>query len=548
MKRWLAARDRDLLILVAITVVSLFLRWMLAVGAALPDDDGYVGLVKTILRGQYPLIPSIGQYEYRPAWLLPIAASIRLLGWTARGLVSYPVIAGGCWPLLTALWLRRHLARRSQAPVLCAVILACYPVLFVDSLMLVNEMPLIFWCLLCVNLFGWAYSGLTDPPPATHQRRSWIGFTLLAGAAFAVAYQVKITALPMLGIWLATEFLLQVIRRGWPERKRWAVLSLAAAIFVIPSVCVQLYYRAKLGNLFGNIAGELSFYELRLPGNYLSGQLRLSDILSPYYEQLFLPVGPDGFQVFLHGAWIWVTLGLGVIAAVFWRRLPAPERAVAFVFLGSAVGLFLFLEFWPFRLRPHYLPISFDCRPWRYTDVFGPPVAACAAVILTLPGVFDRWILGALRCCLLGACFGIAGYCLIVRYHIFEDNTADYRRAALASTTSLESYGRLPQLIDEGGSWQFNAALGWPEKTPLQVSRTQFLDLRDSPPVCIWTGGARREGLEPDLVWSPDQMEILGGKAVLIRTFDAPRRPWRSRVLQLWLFQPQATGSDETNP
>ena len=379
-KRWWATRDRDLLILVAITVVSLIVRWIFAVGSALPDDDGYVVPLKAILQGEYPPIPAIGQYEYRPAWLLPVAASLRLLGWTAHGLVLYPVITGSFWPLLTALWLRRHLPHGSQAPVLCAVILACYPVVFVDSLMFVNEMPLIFWCLLCVNLFGGAYSRLADSPPTAPKRLAWIGFTLLAGSAFAAAYQVKVTAMPMLGIWLGTEFSLQVTRRGWPGRKRWALLLLATAIFLLPSLGVQLFYQAKTGHLFANFAGELDFYKSRLPGSYPSGQFRLHDILSSYWEQLFLPFGPVGFRVLLHGVWIWGTLVLGLIAAVFWRRLPAPERAVAFVFLCSAIGLFLFLEFWPFKLRPYYLPISFDTRPWRYTDVFAPLVAAGAAV------------------------------------------------------------------------------------------------------------------------------------------------------------------------
>jgi hypothetical protein len=547
-RRWLATRDRDLLILVAITLVGLLARWVFALGAALPDDDGYVECVKRILPGHYTYIPPVGQYEYRPAWLVPIAASLRLLGWTAHGLVLYPLITGAFWPLLTALWLRRHLPPRSPAPVLCAVILACYPVLFVDSLMLVNEMPLIFWCLLCVLFFGSAYARIADSAPTPRERVSWIVLALLAGSAFAAAYQVKVTAIPLLGIWLAAEFLLQVVRRGWPGRKSRAALSLASAVFVLPSFGVQLFYLAKTGDFLDNIAGEMRFYELKVPESYLSGQFKLDQVLPTYLEQLFLPFGPDGFRVLLHGPWIWVVLALGVFAVVFWRRLPAAERTVAFVFLGSALGLFLFFEFWPFRLRPYYLPISFDVRPWRYTDVFAPLVAAFAAIILTLPGVFDRWILGALRCCLLGACFGVCGYCLVVRYHMFEDNTADYRRAALESTTSLKSYCRLPQLIDGSGYWQFIDALGFPERSQLRLTDTRFLDLRSSPPVCIWTGGARREGLSPESAWSPDQMEVLGGKLVLIRTFAGLRRPWRAHVLQLWLFVPESTGTDETRP
>ena len=318
-----------------------------------------------------------------------------------------------------------------------------------------------------------------------------------------------------------------------------------AAVFLLPALGVQLFYQAKTGHFFGNIQAEMRMYAVKLPEKYLSGNLQFHDLFYQYVEQLFLPFGPDGFHMLLHGIWMWVALGLGVVAGVLWRWLPSPERTMAFVYFFSALGLFLFIEYWPFRLWPHYLPISFDGRPWRYTDVLAPPVAAFTAVVLTLPGVFDRWLLGALRGCLLSACLGIAGYCTVVRYHEYEDSTADYRHAAAASTTWLESYCRLPQVIDEDGGEQFLEMLGWPDTTLLQPSRSRFLDLRNSPPVCIWTGGARREGMSADGAWSPDRMKILGGDAVLIHTFAALRRPWRSHLLQLWLFRPTKVDSHD---
>jgi len=544
-KRWLATREAELPILAAITLVGLVFRWVCAIGAALPDDGGYATLLKGLVEGNYPSLGSVGQAEFRPAWLLPIAASLRWLGWTAHGLVLYPIITGGLIPFLTGLWLRRHLRSGSQGPLLCTVILACYPVLFVDSLLLVNEMPLIFWCLMCVNLFGSAYSRLVDPLAGARKHLAWIGFSLLAGAAFAAAHQVKVLAIPMLGIWLLTESLLQVARGGWPLRKDWAALVLASLVFLLPTLGVQLFYQAKTGHFFGNIAAELRIYDARLPENYLSGNVQLHDVLHKYFEQLFFPFGPIGFRVLLHGVWIWVALGLGAVAGLLWRWLPVPERAMAFIFLGSALMLFLFIEYWPFRLRPYYLPILFDGRPWRYPDVLAPPIAAFVAIILTLPRVFDRWILRGLRYGLLCACFGVSGYCLAVRYYIFEDYTADYRRAAVASATSLKSYWELGQIMDYDGCGQFQETLGWPDKTSFQPSRTRFLDLRDSPPVCIWTGGARREGMNADAAWSADRLEVLGGDVVLIRTFDGLQRPWRTRLLQLWLFRPAAKDSHE---
>ena len=289
-KRWLAARDPALSILVSITLVGLLARWIFVIGTALPDDPGYATpLFGFILRGGYPSLGDMGQAEFRPAWLLPIGASIHWLGWTAHGIALYPIITGGLIPLLTALWLRRNLPRGSQAPVVCALILAGYPVLFVDSLMWVNEVPLIFWSLLCVNLFGGAYARLAESPHTACQHLSWLGFSVLAGAAFAAAYQVKVTALPILGIWLTTEVLLQVVRRGWPGRGRWILLWAAAAVFLLPALGVQLFYQARTGHFLGNIQAEMRMYAVKLPENYLSGNLQFHDLFFEYVEQLFLP-------------------------------------------------------------------------------------------------------------------------------------------------------------------------------------------------------------------------------------------------------------------
>ncbi len=546
--RWLGTKDRRLVILVAVTMAGLLLRWIFAIGAALGDDDSYVTLAKGILRGEYPALGTIGIVEYRPAWFLPIAASVWLLGWTARGLVLYPLVTGGFIPLLTALWLRRHLPRESPAPVLCGVILLCYPTLFVDSLMLVNDTALIFWCLLCVNWFGSACSRLMGSPPAARHRWTGTGFSLLAGAAFAVAYQVKISAIPILGLWLATELVLQGMDHGWPQRRRGPALGLAAVAFIVPALVVQGLYLAKTGKLFGNFAAEMHSYEILLPDRYFRGQLPVGVVLWTYIEQLFFPAGPEGFQVFLHGAWTWVTPALGLLAGILWRWWRAPERARAMAFLFCSIGIFLFLEFWPARLQPYYLPNVFNGRSWRYVDVLAPTLAACAAVILTLPGAFDRPVLRALRNGLLGLCFGVAGYGLVVRYHGFEDSTADYRHAAAASKASLASYFRLPQLLDPEGCEQLTQALGWPDATPLRAVSAHSLDLRDSAPVCIWTGGSRRQGMNAEASWAPDRLELLGGDAVLVYTFKGLRRSWRPRPLQLWLFRPATLDSHARQP
>jgi len=172
--------------------------------------------------------------------------------------------------------------------------------------------------------------------------------------------------------------------------------------------------------------------------------------------------------VLLHGAWIWVTLGLGAVATIFWRRLPVPGTGDGFHFSVQCDWSFSLSRVLAASNLSRIISRSnFSARPWRYVDVLAAPIAACAAIMLTLPGVFDRWVLGLLRYCLLGRCFGISGYCLVVRYYVYEDNTADYRQAVQASATWLEPYLHLDQIMDPDARGQFIEALGWPERRGL---------------------------------------------------------------------------------
>lgn len=544
-RRWLVASDPHLLILVAITLAALIVHWFLAMGYALGDDGPYSDLIHQILEGSYPAIGPVGQYEYRPMWLLPVAASVRLLGWTDHGLVLYPLITGSFVPLLSALWLRRHLPAGSKAPLLCAGVLALYPTLFVDSLMLVNEMPMIFWSLLCVNLFGAAYARLVDYRPGQRSLFSWIGPAFLAGIAFAAAYQVKVSAVPILGLWLAGDLALQVFRLGWPSVRPARRLTLAALVFLLPAFGVQAFYFARIGHPLGNFIGEVRFYDSELAGEYFQGKLRYDGLFLQYLGHLFLPFGDEGYQAFLHGAWAWIGVGLAMVLACVWRRLPRQERAVALVFFASSLAVFLFLEFWPTRLRPYYVPNCNGGRPWRYMDVIAPGIAAGTAVMLTLPGISLRPVFSALRTGLLSLGLLVAGYSLVIRWFEFEDRTSDFRRVARESATVLAPYRDLPQIIDIDGYAHLRFALRWPSQPELRANLSDLLDLRKSPAVCVWTGGARREALDGDTAWAPDRIRFLGKKLVLIHTWEALRRPWRHNPLQLWLHCPQESLADE---
>lgn len=538
LKQWLVTRDRELLVLAAITLVGLIARWMLAVGFMLGDDISYTDLIRDFMGGHYMQIGAIGQYSYRPMWVYPLAFSIKLFGWSRHTLVLYPVVTGSLIPLLMALWIRRHLPRGSMAPVLCAAILACYPTLFVDSLVLANEIPMIFWCLTCVNVFGLAFAQLAQSPRLTSRPWRLGAWSFLAGVALCAAYQVKSAAIPVLGLWLTADLLLQVRRHGWPK---WWPLALAAVAFVLPVIGVQAFYYSKVGHPLGNFVGELRLYELGLPPEYFQGKIDNTGILSQYPLQLFDLDGYPGYRILWHGIWAWLGLGLAVLGCLGWKKIPADHRVLTGALILVTVGLFLFLEFWPTRLKPYYMPNCFAGRPWRYMDVMGPTLAAWIAILLTLPKLFDRWFFHVLRIVLLAVGFGVAGYGIMVRCYEFGDRASEFRRVA-EDKAILAPYLDVPHFIDMDGFGAMRATLGLPERPELigQGSGAEkiILDFRRYRGGCVWTGGARRYGVSADDAWAPSQVQALGGKLRLVHTWTSELRPWRIYSLQLWAYEP----------
>jgi len=539
LKQWLATRDRDLLILAGVTCVGFIARWWLAMGFMLGDDISYTDLIRDVMGGHWMQVEAVGQYSYRPMWIYPLAASVKLFGWDYHALVLYPMVTGALIPLLMALWLRRHLPRGSQAPVLCAVILTCYPTLFIDSLMLANEIPMIFWSLLCVNVFGVAFDHLAASPHLGSRPWRLGGWSFLAGLMLAAAYQVKTAAVPALGLWLLADLVLNVRRLGWPKV---APLMLAAAAFAIPTLEVQAYYYSKIGDFLGNFHGELRLYDLNLPREYFKGELDIRGLLDSYPSQLLRLDGYEGYRIFLHGIWIYIGIGLAGLGLLFCWKIPRDERAMAAALVIVTVGLYLFLQYWPTRLKPYYLPNCFTGRPWRYMDVIGVTTSGVIAILFTLPALQQRWYGQAFRIAVLAAGFGVAGYSLMVRGFEFNDRADEFRRVT-ADRALITPYLDVPHYMDPDGYGSIRAASHFPKKPEL-IGRGGtrhdkiLIDMRKTNGGCAWTGGNRHYGVDADTAWSPDQIQAIGGELRLVHTWYAGDRPWRKYSLQLWAYVP----------
>lgn len=538
--------DEDTWLIVAVTLAGFVGRWIFAIGYALGDDLPYTEIIAGILERNYPEVGPIGQYTYRPAWTFPLAATVKFFGWGVHGLVLYPLLTGSLVPLLTAWWLRRHLPAGSRAPLLCAALLAVYPTLFIDSLMLVNETPLICLCLLCVNLFGVTWARLFAAPPSLSATIVTALGGLATGLAFAGAYQVKASAMPLLGVWLVTELGLQLARQPRPWTPRGTPLLSASVAFLLPIVGSQVFYFIKTGHPLGNFVGEARLYDAWIPPEYYEGRPVDDGALWEYPKVLFLPYGYEEWPVLLHGIWAWIAAALVLAVGLFWRWLPRGERTIAAALAAGSLGLFLFFEFWPARLTPLYLPNCFTGRVWRYIDVLAPSLAALIAVVLTLPGVFERRAMATLRAAVLCAGFAVAGHTVAIRHHEFADRASDLARAR--ATKGLEAYWPLRHIVDVDAFGHLRVLLDWPEPGRFDPRFSTTFDLRGHPPACLWTGGSRRDGLDGDAALNPEKIKYIGGTMHLVHTWPAIARPWRSRPLQLWRFEPEPAPAPPVNP
>ena len=203
-----------------------------------------------------------------------------------------------------------------------------------------------------------------DPPPGLRRR---VGWAVLAGAAFGLAFLSKTTAL-FLGPVVAALVLLAAWRAGQrraadtggtaagPEagrlatldRRRWAVpLALGAGWAVAAGLAVWLLWPAAWASPVGTIVRAVTF-SARLggaphgPGNFLLGQ-PIDDPGPLFYPvALLLRVGP--------GTMVGLLLLLAFGAA-------APVRRVVWALLGYAGLFLLLLTLAPKKVDRYLLPI-----------------------------------------------------------------------------------------------------------------------------------------------------------------------------------------------
>jgi len=190
-------------------------------------------------------------------------------------------------------------------------------------------------------------------------------------------------------------------------------------------------------------------------------------------------------------------------------------RALAGAFLLVTVGLFLFFEYWPARLKPYYIPIVSAAGPgatwtcWHPASPLGSRSFSRCRRRLT--GSFFH----GLRLGLLAAGFGVAGYCDLVRCYEFQDRTSEFRRVT-EDRALLEPYLDVPHYLDVDGFGQLRAALGVPKKPELHGNGSgidpNVLDFRKAKGR-VSDRRLRRYGVNGDDAWVADKVRVVAANS-----------------------------------
>lgn len=238
---------------ILILLYSTLLRVFFIQGYGLGDDSPYLDLISYIAQGAYPEIGDVGQYPYRPGWLLPLGLSVAVFGYSDLSLVAYPFLCGLLTPLLLYHWIRSLPENPyPQIALIASIVYASFPLTIFHSTVLSNDTPMFFWILLSTIFFS---KVLNSTISAGSNKFIFVLLTVVASISAIFAYQVKVSAIPSIAVY----YLLQTLVIFKANKNRFFSFDvlrrslLFVFIYGLPFVGVQLFYLKKTGHFFGNI-------------------------------------------------------------------------------------------------------------------------------------------------------------------------------------------------------------------------------------------------------------------------------------------------------
>jgi len=539
----------------AILLYSLLLRIPFIQGYGLGDDSAYLDLILQLLNGHYPEVKTIGQYPYRPAWLIPLWLSVSLLGWSDFSLVAYPLLCGVVTPPLMYFWLVSLPSRKvRRVAFISSLIFATFPSTIFHSTVLSNDTCMFFWVILSSVYFGKTLQAIFSGG----NKVTAVTFLLISSFAALLAYQVKVSALPTLAIYYSISLALLAIahRRDCLRILISKITFLSAALYALPFIGIQLIYLLRTGDLFGNIRGEILFYERSIPERYYSGGISNDSILDIYPRSLLFSEGFPDYRFFYSSIFIWLSLAIAILWVAILllhpmfstHSLKSKKRRIIWastplIFYTASLLFYLFLQYWPAKSHPFYLPNNFTGRSERYIIPLLPLLIASSCVAAlgireVLPNPW-RTYFGNLSFLVLLVAVSFAGYSTKIVDFVQRDKRSDMKVLASFLEANVTPCRDRPFIIDIDG----RNHLLFEMKMKAQFQSLFFIgddfNLQQLEG-CILAGGSRRYAISSPPKIELDRFKMEYDFEVI---FQAPFRPeaWRLSPMQLIHFKKKAS-------
>ncbi|MBL7663475.1 phospholipid carrier-dependent glycosyltransferase [bacterium] len=523
--------------------LALALRVFFATGLVLGDDGYWLRVIDNYVHSGFAQVKLLGQAESRIAMYAPIGTTIKLFGWNNFGLLVYPILMGSILAPLTMLYCKPLLHNQSYA-LLAGLMICFHPSLVIDSGVIANDIPLITWSL-CSVLF---YRHTLCAKSAVSKTLA----SLCSGLALALCYTTKISGLPITAFWLIAEtVLLRLIHPG--IKPFWSIYTNKQMIlnifcFFLPIFFVQFFFKFHTGSWIGNYWGEFSVFDYPIPADYFLGKYDTSNDLRRYFDLLFYPA-PEFFIWFMQSALYAYILSLSIILIPFLDyqhrkqikiNLSATNFIAYCVAITTTLAIYAFINYWPDRIYPYYLPNLFTGRLWRYLDCLAPLGVISLVTFIDFSARISQLTSNIFYLAVLIS-IGVSGYSAANLGFNFHDRASDLTKAGEYLARHQKQCPAQEIYTDADALAMLRFSYGWERIAKINFF-TPDADYWDKSHGCIVVSGSRRDAIPASNVPAIENVKFYSHKRErcefsLLYSRQALLTPWREKPIQVWSFQ-----------
>lgn len=319
----------------AIFLLGIALRLVMFAGFVLGDDPSYADLVHEILQGHYPPLsgPEVNLFSFRPLFLLPVAASMKLFGWSEFSFVL-PVLLCSVLSIYVVYGIGLRLWDKSTG-LLAALLYTFFPLNLVHATTMTNDIMIAFLIALSSLLFIMGLQAASKNAAL---------FFALAGVALGLGTGVKINSQAALGIYAVYLAVCFFRHEQVPKSALWLFVT-----WVLVQAAFCIVYYSQTGNPLSHITSELAFRQQHAEHAQPKTWEHIRWLLLIYPRHMFclLKEGFPGYNFLSYGYFYWV-LPFALLYSAVTRDKRIVFPVIWFIFLFLFIE-FAFVNLWPYR-------------------------------------------------------------------------------------------------------------------------------------------------------------------------------------------------------